>query len=118
MKLSAKAPYVYDYSIVALNSSFHLFGGFSPAGYSNVIASFDTVVKRWIKFGKLNQARQGHRVIIQQDEFVVVGGFPGSGTERCTSNGKVLECTVFEPDLFNYIFYPELMLVPANYCPK
>ena len=38
------------------------------------IAAFNTIKKRWEKSGELKYARGGHRVIIHQDAFVVVGG--------------------------------------------
>ena len=115
-----QASYLFDYSIVAMDSSFFIFGGYYNYNGLNTIASFDTNRKQWKKLGQLNQARRGHGVIIQEGQFLVVGGgqLRSFGTERCQLNDRSIQCTTVEPKLSGYYYYPELMSVPANFCPK
>ena len=94
-----------------MRASFYTFGGHTGS-YSNVIASFDTATKQWKKLGKLNQARQGHAVIVHQGHFIVVGGRYSRGTERCTLKGNLIQCTTVGPELEYYNSYPEMMSVP------
>ena len=104
--------YILDYSIVALETSFYIFGG----DWSNVIASFSTTSMEWRKLGYLNKARNGHGVIIHQGEFIIVGGY--ADTERCILNGDSVQCSTVDPELEGYYYYPEMMSVPENFCPK
>ena len=101
--------------------TFYIFGGDSgPDIYtaSNKIAAFSTVTKEWKKLGELNQARYGHGVFIQQGDFIVVGGWGIFRTERCTLNQDAIRCTLIDPELEDYGFYPEMMSVMPNYCEK
>ena len=111
-----KGLYINRYSIVTLESSFYIFGGWKGIS-SDVIASFSTVTKQWRKLGYLNKARYGQGVIIQQGDFIIVGGWSESlGTERCSVNGDSMQCATVEPKLEGYYYYPEMMLVPGNFC--
>ena len=101
--------------------TFYIFGGDSgPDTYtpSNTIAEFSTVTKEWTKLGELNQARYGHGVFIQQGDFIVVGGSGTFRTERCTLNEGTIRCTLIDPKLNGYYYYPEMMSVEPNFCPK
>ena len=74
--------------------------------------------------GELKRARNGHGVIIQDGEFVIVGGQDENGsdkpvfTERCTLQGDRIQCAVVKPKLAKYRHYPEMIAVPHDYCPK
>ena len=115
---SAKASSIITSPIVAFGSSFYLFGGYD-GGSIKTIAGFDTNTKQWKKLGYLNQGRRGHGLIVHQGQFIVVGGYKGSlATERCILKGDSIQCTTDGPELDDYYFYPELMSVPENYCPK
>ena len=108
---------IHSYSIVALADSFYIFGGLSHGTKSSTIAAFSTVTKEWKKLGELKQARYYHGVIIQNGDFVVVGGNDGQlGTERCILSEDTITCTVIDPVLDHYYYYPEMMSVPPNYC--
>ena len=102
--------------------TFYIFGGDSgPDIYtaSNKIAAFSTVTKEWKKLGELNQARYAHGVFIQQGDFIVVGGNNKNlRTERCTLNEDAIRCTFVDPELDRYAYYPEMMSVEPNFCPK
>lgn len=121
--------YISYYSIVAFNSSFYFFGGWrgsyhlgSPACNSYVIASFSTNTKQWKRIGFLNNARNSHGVMIDQGEFIIVGGYNEKigllGTERCSLIGDSMKCTTVDPGLEGYYYTPELMSVSENFCPK
>ena len=60
-------------------------------------------------------ARHAHGVIQVENEFIVVGGYrEGSEdepTESCKLDGQAMTCTTREPQLKNFGFYPELMLI-------
>ena len=110
-----------DSASTRVAESFYIFGG--DSGHSsytatNTIAAFSTVTKKWKKVGELNQARLANGVFIQQEDFVVVGGSELFDTERCTLNGDVIRCTVVNPRLYEYGFYPEMMAIEPDYCPK
>ena len=110
-----------------MKDTFYLFGGDSgPSEFtpSNTIAAFSTMTKEWKKLGELNKARYAHGVIIQKDDFIVVGGYPNSDyefdviTEHCTFDEDAIQCTPIDPKLGDYAFYPEMMHVEQNYCEK
>ena len=80
---------------------------------------FDTKTKQWKNLGKLNEARRGHGVIVQQGQFIVVGGLNGPlGTERCTLVNDSIQCTTVDPELENYNHYPVMMHVSGDFCQK
>ena len=71
----------------------------------------------WSKLGDLVNGRRGHNAIYDGSSLIVVGGYPGSlKTEKCViSNGHV-SCSSQNPELEGNGYYPELFLVPVNYC--
>ena len=112
-------------SIVALGNTFYIFGGLKSEEESHdKIVAFDTKTKEWNNVGELKHARSGHGVIIQTNAFVVVGGMSDEktltnlNTERCTIKGNSIVCSVVDPELYEYVFFPELIHVPQDYCPK
>ena len=113
----------YDYSIVAIKDLFYTFGGATQvpdsSGVTKTIASFSTMTKKWKMCGELKKARGGHGVIVQNGEFVVVGGeHENVFTERCSLKDDTIHCTAVKPKLSNFDFYPEMIAVPHDYCPK
>ena len=102
--------------------SFYIFGGdlgSSVKGSGNTIAAFSTTTKEWKKLGEMNRSRYAHGVFIQEGDFIVVGGYGGTyGTERCILNEEEISCTLIDPELDEYCYYPEMMAVGPNYCPK
>ena len=115
--------YISDYSIVAMKDFFYFFGGQTGHSTTKTIASFSTITKVWKICGKLQNARSGHGVFIHEGDFVIVGGTMNGGeidvpTERCNLNGDRIQCTVVEPKLSDYKYYPEMIAVPHDYCPK
>ena len=82
----------------------------------STIARFDPVENSWLKLGNLNIARYGLGVIQVHNELIVVGGNQDCGqdepTESCKLNQQSIICTTREPQLSNFLLYPELMLIP------
>ena len=108
-----------------MKSSFIIFGGYDGSWTDDTkrIAAFDTTSKQWKRLGQLNQARRGHGVIDHQGQFIVVGGeTTGSlknsafSTERCIWKNDYIKCKTVDPELEEYISYPEMMSVPENFC--
>ena len=119
LKVFRQGSYIQRYPIVAMEDTFYIFGGDSgPSNEtpSNTIAAFSTVTKEWKKLGELNQARLGHGVFIQQGDFIVVGGWENLRTEHCTLNQDAIRCTLINPELDYYYYYPEMMAVNPDYC--
>lgn len=85
---------------------------------TQTIAAFNTITKKWKKVGKLNEARTGHGVIMNKGNFIIVGGMDYKKTERCTLEGQSIHCKLINPGLDYYMGYPEMMIVPSDYCEK
>ena len=115
---------INSYAIVAIKNLFYVFGGeLGSNGATKSIASFSTKTKDWKKCGELKQGRSGHSVFIHEGDFVIVGGTMDGGemkivTERCTLNEDKIQCTVVKPKISNYKYYPEMIAIPHDYCPK
>ena len=65
--------------------------------------------------------RAGHNVIYDGQFMLVIGG--GSKaldnavmTEKCSVSGGQVTCVTQTPELTGYQYYPEVFLVPADYC--
>ena len=111
-------------STIYTDDYFYIFGGQSY--YSGVpldIARFHEQKKHWAKVGSLCTARHGHSVIqlespfLESWAFLVVGGKGRKRTEMCewSSDGMLL-CSEQNPILNDYDLYPELFVVPHDYC--
>ena len=116
-----------------------MFGG---SGADKDIALFTIFSKKWSRAGFLNQGsdfqkrttmtnnqienhyegRYGHAVMVRQDDFLVIGGYSSTrrslGTERCTMRNGQFDCTVINPYLNNYAYYPETIFVEQDFCIK
>ena len=73
------------------------------------------------KAGNLLSARIGHGAIFDGSTILVVGGKAAKGdgpfpTEKCNIVDKVMTCVQQSPELQEFAYYPELFLVPINYC--
>ena len=117
-----RAPIIYH------EKSFFLFGGKSfdeasaPFGYyaEKRIGRMD-LDGQWTEAGRMNQGRYGHNVIYNGVFLMVFGGSSEDyntelQTERCSVRNGSISCFSQTPDLKNYSFYPELFLVPDNFC--
>ena len=71
----------------------------------------------WIISGQLKTPRYGHNVIFDGELMIVVGGASSNmKTEICEIDDGAVMCSEQNPVLTNYYYYPELLLVPDNYC--
>ena len=69
--------------------------------------------------GELTENRKGHRVIWKDDHFWVVGGHANAyATDYCKiQNDGTVSCeSESNHELDDYSFYPELFVVPYNFC--
>ena len=76
----------------------------------------DATTKTWSKMGDLNSGRHAHNVNFDGAHFLVVGGYGTRKTERCTMANGQMTCIEQNPELTNYSYYPELYLVPIDFC--
>ena len=117
--------YIYRAPLVYIGDAFYVFGG------STDISSYDTTIGRlnadlfWSKVGRLNIGRHSHNVIYDDHYVLVVGGFKSVDesdsylpTERCIVSTSGVNCTEQNPLLSYYADYPELFIVPTNFCKK
>ena len=70
----------------------------------------------WSNMGSLKQARQGHNVVYDGSNLVVVGGERLIKTEVCRLLNDEIFCVEQGPELFGYANYPELFLVSDTFC--
>ena len=77
----------------------------------------DATTKIWSKVGDLTSPRSGHNVIFDGAHFLVIGG-AGTRlkTEKCTLVNGQMTCAEQNPELTKFAFYPELYLVPLDFC--
>ena len=94
-------------------------GSTSTNSYDTTIGKLDAN-SRWSRAGDLSVGRNGHNVIYDGEYLIVVGGYAGADTslmtEKCTVGTAGVTCTGQNPSLYDYKFYPELFMVPANFC--
>ena len=110
-----------------MGKSFYVFGGDAGPLYAKstkVIAAFSTVTKKWKKSGEMNAVRGAHGVFAHRGQFIVIGGrnpelmnFAYS-TELCSLENDSILCKNVDPKLKDYVWYPQSMRVPADYCSK
>ena len=106
---------LYDYASVFHEQAFFIFGGYGFNSLSR-IGRLDAVTRTWSLAGSLIQSRRGHAVVFDGSQFLVIGGTGYYQTEYCVPNGVTITCTQnLGLGLYNYAYYPELMLVDDNY---
>ena len=80
-------------------------GNFFPDSRKE-IARFDPIRNSWTKLGELNSARNAHRVIQADNQFIVIGGFGNRTTESCRISGEFsMKCNAREPQLLDFAWY-------------
>ena len=107
-----------------MDGNFYVFGGSEETtDYKRTIGKLDATTFIWSKAGALNSGRDGHNVIFDGAHFLVIGGggYGGGGygnyeTERCTLVNDQMTCANQNPALTDYYIYPELFLVPLDFC--
>ena len=97
-----------------------MFGGSTDKSfYEKQIGKLDAN-SVWSKVGDLNEGRLGHNVIFDGTYALIVGGDTGIdvnlSTEKCSFTSDGISCASQSPSLYRYSFYPELFMVPFDYC--
>ena len=103
--------------IVHVGDSFYLFGGDSIAtANEKTIGRLDIKTRKWTNAGSLVTGRCGHNAIYDGQYVLIVGGNGDFKTEKCTISKDQVTCSSQAPELNFYYNYPELFLVPKDYC--
>ena len=107
------------YATVFHEQAFFIFGGrkWSNGDYYDLsgIGRLDAITRKWSVAGYLKNARNGHAVVFDGIQFLVIGGDGYQKTENCVPNGDTITCTEQKLELGYYTDYPELMLVDEDY---
>ena len=112
-KASSTSGYLGHFSIIYVNSAFYIFGGHSSV---KDIGRLDGTTMIWSKAGELTKGRWGHNAIYDGSSVLVVGGVGTFKTEKCTISNNQVTCTEQNPELVDYRTYPELFMVPVDFC--
>ena len=119
MIIPIKANRIYGYATVFHKQAFFIFGGrkWSNGDYYDLsgIGRLDAITRKWSVAGYLKNARNGHAVVFDGTQFLVIGGDGHQKTENCVPNGDTITCTEQKLELGYYTDYPELMLVDEDY---
>ena len=108
--------------VYAEHSFYHIAGKSDNKNEVAVIKRLNESNWRWYDAGELKNARFGHNAIYVPSEGILVIGGSVKGqpiplkTEICTIFGENLSCREQTPALENYLTYPELFIVPDNFC--
>ena len=112
---------IFQAPIVYIVDAFYVFGGSTGIKVNNQWQGDTTIGKLdaelvWSKVGDLNESKWGHNVIFDGNYALVIGGRYTMPTEKCTLSTSEVNCTEQNPSLYEYAIYPELFLVPSNFC--
>ena len=103
--------------IVFIDGAFYVIGGYTDVRYDDTtIGRLDAKTMIWSKSGNLVNGRRGHNAIYDGSSLIVVGGTGTRKTEKCTISNDQVSCTAQNPNLTYYHYYPELFLVPFDFC--
>ena len=84
---------------------------------NNLISQLDAETYEWRLVGNLNTARYNHGAIAIAEQILVRGGEGEFETERCWwDHNENVTCTNQSPTLDKYTNYPELFIVPNDFC--
>ena len=110
--------YLKQAPIVYVDGAFFVIAGVdSSTNYMKTIGRLDEETLTWSKAGNLNSGRHGSNAIFDGSVILVVGGNSSpEKTEKCVISGDEVTCTAQSPELRYYVNYPELFLVPSNFC--
>ena len=103
--------------IVYADGYFYVIGGLSGSTTKEkTIGRLDATTMVWSKSGELVNGRHKHNAIYDGSSLIVVGGEGSYKTEKCVISNDQVSCTAQNPSLTNYSNYPELFLVPVDFC--
>ena len=116
VNLSKVNSYIRRAPIVYVIDAFYVVGGYTDISYDDsTIGKLDSN-SNWSKAGELSTGRRGHAAIYDGNFMLVVGGQGHHKTEKCAFSSSGITCTEQNPSLYYYTYYPELFMVPADYC--
>ena len=95
-----------------------MFGGWTDKNfYDKQIGKLDAY-SVWSKVGDLIEGRQAHNVIFDGMYALVVGGPDNQylHTEKCSLTSDGISCASQRTFLYNYAYYPELFMIPTDFC--
>ena len=109
---------IFQTPITYAQGAFYLIAGIDKSSaYLKTIGRLDEETLTWSKAGNLNSGRHGSNAIFDGSVILVVGGNSSpEKTEKCVISGDEVTCTAQSPELRYYVNYPELFLVPSNFC--
>ena len=113
--------YIHEASVIYIGEAFYVIGGYTDVStYDSTIGKLDANLT-WSKVGELVFGRRLHGVIFDGTDMLIVGGWAVSPetalqTEKCVISANQVSCTRQSPSLLRYDSYPELFLVPDNFC--
>ena len=109
--------YIHTAPLIYIGDAFYVFGGDTDINENDTtIGKLDADLV-WTRVGNLNRGRQGHNVIFDGQYALVVGGIAGTfSTEKCIISTSGVHCMEQSPSLYRYELYPELFMVPPNFC--
>ena len=110
-----ESSYIY-YAVVYFQDSFIYFGGYGISDDLSVISKFDSTTRQWSNLGNLVTGRFDHGAIFDGTYFLIIGGYDTHKTEKCSLSGSTMTCQQQQPELTDYRAYPELFLVPGDFC--
>ena len=126
MTLFKAVEYICRTSIVYIRDAFYVSGGLTHISNFNKNWQTTTTIGKldvnliWSKVGDLNKRRHGHNVIFDGNYALVIGGYTDNDvllpTEKCRVSTNGVICTEQSPSLYRYLNYPELFMVPWNFC--
>ena len=121
--------------MISRKSSVLIFGEYCDESDSSLIAQYN--IDRWERIGNLQNSRQSHRAIANQDRIYIVGGegvlyvfsdqifkiihniiFSKTEIWSHDENDNTFNMKFAEPNLNNYRYYPELFIVDSDFCTK
>ena len=110
-----------------------IIGGLCDGSRSSLIAKYTS--DTWEQVGNLQNTRSGHRAISNGNRIYIVGGadserfvkkknfvnnfrnnFLSTEIWSIDDNDNTVNMKVAEPELNHYYYYPELFLVPFDFC--
>ena len=108
--------HIYQAPIVFIDDAFYVIGGYGATN-QKVIGKLDATSMVWSQAGELVTGRYAHNAIFDGTNILVVGGNASNiKIEKCTFSNGQISCSVQNPALSYYAYYPELFLVPTNFC--
>ena len=119
LSLSLKSinKYIYYAPIVYIDGYFYVIGGFTDvSSHDKTIGRLDATTMIWSKAGNLVNGRHAHNAIYDGSSLIVVGGYDSRKTETCVVSNSQVSCKAQNPELANYKSYPEILLVPFDFC--